>query len=745
MVNRNAMNIDKILYTLRHNWFYIPLILVITLILAVITIQKVGEKFKVEASLQIQNPSLSSSGSQQELFLKGAELFASETNVSDEIGAITSLSTIAETLRDMNYHVTIYGSTPSIFGIGGENKELHNPVFQIRLTEGLPQATDVPVKITFPESNTYRVQATIDKGTHLFRSTAIDASYETLAEKITIDQTLQLTEPYKDNYLSFSIDLQGNTPPDAETEYSFVINEMRSLAETYRNKLSIAPIFDGASILNIGSSSDLPQKEIDFINGLMTTYIAKSLSKKNYLAQSTIASIDKQLDIAVDTLNTIEGSLENFRSQNEIIDIEKTAENLNNQFTALSEKKSDLNVKIEYYQYLTNSLATNGSIDKMESVSTAGIEDQVLSNLVIELNALIQERSSIAFSSSSESPVLKGIDQRIRASRSAVLNNVNSLLSSYTISLRNTEERLDKVNSQISQLPRGERNLTSIERNFTLNDDLYSYLLQKKAEANIALATNVSDKSVIDEAHIVGKAFPSKSLLLLVFIALGILISFGVLFWKYITLSKIITESDIPAHIKWPVLSSIQYEKDKIGISKSLKIYNSLKEKAKNGTKVISLVASNQNEDTHSLTKGLVGQMITMGDRVALVHLTSDHEDIYEQPKRISTKKVVNNQMQDLLDTELTPELSVHKVSAGDFAHGNSIQELLFKLRENHDFVLLLAPSLNDSLAYYKVREHLDFTLFIVQSRFTETAMLSEDYGNMSLEDNVGIVIMNKA
>ncbi|SDM55891.1 GumC family protein [Kriegella aquimaris] len=745
MVNKNAINIDKILYILRHNWFYIPAVLVVALLLAMITIQKVGEKYKVEASLQIQNQSLSTAGTQQELFLKGAELFASETNVADEIGAITSLSTIAETLRDMNYHITLYEASSRIFGIGAGDKEILNPFFQIRLTEGFPQATDVPVQITFLENDTYRVQATIEKGTHLFRSTAIDASYETSPDKVIIDKTLKLTEPYTDNYLNFSIALQENVPTSADTEYVFVINEMRSLAETYRNNLAIAPIFDGASILNISSSSPLPQKEIDFINGLMTTYIAKSLSKKNRLAQSTIASIDKQLDIAVDTLSTIEGSLEDFRSKNEIIDIEKTSENLNNQFTTLNEKKSDLTVKIEYYQYLTNTLTKKGSIDEMESVSTAGIEDQVLSNLVIELNALIQERSSIAFSSSSESPVLKGIDQRIRASRSAVLNNVNSLLSSYTINLRNTEERLDKINDQIAQLPRGERNLTSIERNFSLNDDLYSYLLQKRAEANIALATNVSDKIVIDEAHLVGKAFPSKPLLLIVFILLGLLTSLGVLFWKYITLSKIITESDIPTYIKWPVLDSIPYQKDKIKVSKSLKVYNKLKEKAKDGTKVISIVASNPSEDTYALTKGLVGQMIAMGDRVALVHLTSDLEDTFEQPKRIATKKVINNQVQDLIDTELSTELSVHKVSAGEFAHGNSIQELLFKLRESHDFVLLLAPSLNDSLAYYKVREHLDFTLFIVQSGFTKTSVLSENYGNMSLDSNIGIVIMNKA
>ncbi|CAM4198959.1 GumC family protein [Zobellia nedashkovskayae] len=742
MVNRNSLNIDKFLYVLRHNWFYIPLALSIALILAMITIQKVGKNYKIEASLQIQDQSLSTHSGQQELFLKGAELFSSNTNVADEMGVITSLSTIAETLRDMNSHITVFTPHPGIFGIGTKYDELKVPPFQIKLKEGFPQVTNIPVKITFLNNGTYRVQATIEKGSLLFQSSTIDSKFDTSLDKTTIDKTLKLTQPYNDNYLNFSIDLQGNTPPSVTTEYSFVINEMRSLAESFRNKISVEPIFDGASILNISSSSSYPQQEIDFINNLMKTYIAKSLSKKNRLAQETIASIDKQLDIAVDTLSNIEGSLEDFRSKNEIIDIAKTSENLNEQYTDLNEKKSDFSVKIEYYQYLTNSLSNNVDIDEMKSVSTAGIEDPVLSNLLIELNALIRERSSIAFSSSKESPVLKGIDQRIKTSRSAVMNNVKSLLNSYTINLRNLEQRLNKINYQISQLPKGERNLTSIERNFSLNDDLYSYLLQKKAEANIAVATNVSDKTIIDEAHLAGNPFPKKTHLLLTFIILGFIASAGILFWRYITLSKIITENDIPAYIKWPVLDSRLHQASKKADPhsyKSLKVYNKLKEKAKANAKVISIVNSDKDDDAHSFIKELISQMIGMGNHIAIVHLTADLEGAID-----SSKKSTDNINQDLFDVKQAKDISLHKLHINEVADKKPLQQLLFKLKENHDFVLILTPPLNGSLAYYKIREYFDFTLYLIHSGVTDTSALAEHYANLESDNSIGIVIMEQ-
>ena len=55
---------------------------------------------------------------------------------------------------------------------------------------------------------------------------------------------------------------------------------------------------------------------------------------------------------------------------------------------------------------------------------------------------------------------------------------------------------------QIKQLPTTQRAYLGYERKFALNDELYKFLMQKRAEAQIVMASNSPDNSIIDEARV---------------------------------------------------------------------------------------------------------------------------------------------------------------------------------------------------------------------------------------------------
>ena len=61
--------------------------------------------------------------------------------------------------------------------------------------------------------------------------------------------------------------------------------------------------------------------------------------------------------------------------------------------------------------------------------------------------------------------------------------------------------RIAGVESQLNKLPNTERRLDRFQRNFDLNNTVYNFLLEKKAEAGIAMASKVSDNRVIDRAE----------------------------------------------------------------------------------------------------------------------------------------------------------------------------------------------------------------------------------------------------
>ncbi len=65
-------------------------------------------------------------------------------------------------------------------------------------------------------------------------------------------------------------------------------------------------------------------------------------------------------------------------------------------------------------------------------------------------------------------------------------------------------KRIKKIEAEISRLPLTQRLLGNIERKYRLNDAIYNYLLEKRAEAKITKASNLPDDIIIEPAKMVG-------------------------------------------------------------------------------------------------------------------------------------------------------------------------------------------------------------------------------------------------
>ncbi len=66
--------------------------------------------------------------------------------------------------------------------------------------------------------------------------------------------------------------------------------------------------------------------------------------------------------------------------------------------------------------------------------------------------------------------------------------------------MESMQERYNEIQTRIRRLPETERNLISIQREFDLNNELYTYMLQKKAEVSITKASVAPQVQVIDSA-----------------------------------------------------------------------------------------------------------------------------------------------------------------------------------------------------------------------------------------------------
>ena len=139
----------------------------------------------------------------------------------------------------------------------------------------------------------------------------------------------------------------------------------------------------------------------------------------------------------------------------------------------------------------------------------------ILTNLITQLLNLSAERASLFKNNTTnqQNLYISDINAQIDNIKKTLKENVSSTLNTLNISLNEMNYRISKLSSQISQMPKTELQLKGIERKFKLNDEIYTFLLQKRSEAQIARASSLPDYEVIDPARIAvaGSVSPKRT------------------------------------------------------------------------------------------------------------------------------------------------------------------------------------------------------------------------------------------
>jgi capsular exopolysaccharide synthesis family protein len=116
------------------------------------------------------------------------------------------------------------------------------------------------------------------------------------------------------------------------------------------------------------------------------------------------------------------------------------------------------------------------------------------------------------------------LDREIVSTRNNLGENLTNLESNAKVEMENLKRRINEVNQLAKQLPQTEQQFINFKRRFDVNNDLYTFLLTKKAEAAISRASNVADSQIIDEARLETASIvgPNRLLNLLIGLILGL-------------------------------------------------------------------------------------------------------------------------------------------------------------------------------------------------------------------------------
>ena len=467
------------------------------------------------------------------------------SNLEKEIGILKSFSLAEETIDKIDINVSyftkdfwkmtqLYGNLPIYVDAKWDKEQIVGGLFKINVIE---------------EDN-FEITAE-EEGFQIYNPK--DPFYKTWMGSLVLPKSVySFGEPIQGEFFSFTVNKVSATPG---TVIYFKLLDTPTLAMSYKNQLQASSQNRQASILEISMNTPVRRLGEDYLNKLMETYINRELFEKNRTAENTIKFIERQLSGISDSLQSSENKLQTYRSENQIFDLSAKGSMIFENLQELEKEKVQLELNNSYYKTIRNYLINN-RVEDLIVPSMSSQADPLLNALIGNLSELQAEKIRLTTNFSDETPRVKDVNSRILNAIQTLKENVNSSISGNENLISDLSARIRSIEGEVNALPETERNLLGFERQFSLNENLYIFLLETKAQAQITKAGNMPKNSVLDAAKSTSwPVAPNPSKNLTYGIILGLLIPISFIFLKDFLNVNIEDPKELENQLKVPLIA----------------------------------------------------------------------------------------------------------------------------------------------------------------------------------------------
>ncbi|MCK4923090.1 MAG: polysaccharide biosynthesis tyrosine autokinase, partial [Bacteroidales bacterium] len=717
----DSLDLKKYFFLILANWYWFIISLFLGLAIAYMTNRYSKPVYRVNATLMLNEGASSRGLSGVENLIPGMEMYSQRRYAINEVEILKSYSMAQKTLMELDFDV-------SYTGIGRSGlKEVvlyKNSPFYVEIDSVKGSLGGHPVEI-HPLSQTHY---------ELY----IDDQYE-IRQKMAYGETFH-SEPF-----NFTLHLKNpENYSGGYGKYVFVVNGVSGLSYYYKNRLTISSNDErrgGVLYLNITDFNS--QQATDYLNKLMTVYIKQGLEEKNQTVTNSIEFIDDQLGIIDDSLRITESNLQKFYIANSLIDISSEGAQIYEKLNNYEKVQSELELKSRYYNYLLNYVNDKTNENEVLAPASLGLGDALLNSLITQLNEQILERNLLSYSASKENLQFEMVESKIRNTKVALLENIEELIKNNDGEKKEVEEKLGFAEKDLLSLPVTERQLISIERNYKVNDRIYTFLLERRAEAAIAKASNVADNKILDYANsnTAARISPNTRTNYMLGLIGGIGLPLALLIIIELSNNKITGRNDIEKKTNIPIIAHIGhstlgdvpvFEAPGSSLSESFRglrtnLQYLLREKDQ---KVISISSTITGEGKTFVSLNLATIFAMAGKKTLLVGLDLRKPKLHKVFNINNETGLSSYMIGKTTYSEVIKETKVDNlfmISSGPVPPNPAelldtpvILDFIHKARKDFDIVILDTPPYGVVTDALLVGRHADANLFIIRQNYTE-------------------------
>ena len=425
-----------------------------------------------------------------------------------------------------------------------------------------------------------------------------------------------------------------------KTEY-YVEGEERNLKINVAGNSQIAESFAEELVVDYSSKNsngitleiednDL-QRGKDILNKLIELYNNRRIDEKNLKTSNELRFIDERLASLTGQLHDAEKKVEDFKTSNNVTDIEVEARVLLEQTSANKQSIVQIQTQLAVFDMICKFL--DDPVNRYSMIPiTSGVEYEGAAKSIEAYNNLVVKRMELNMSAKKDNAFLMLLNAQIDGMRSGVVETIEKARASTEIAYNDFVKEDGKFASRLKNLPTHEREYLNLMRDQTIKNNLYVFLLEQRETSVLKLGSNYPMGRVVDAAyHDVKPVAPKWS----VMGGLGLLATLLLpTFWfvyKGARIKRLVIRNDVENAVGVPVwaevCSLLQKDVDFKADESNAAEFRALRNELLAGSDTVCYVASMAKGHSEFVVSNLGRLLALTGKRTVVVDINCSHSE----------------------------------------------------------------------------------------------------------------------
>ena len=721
----NSLNFNPLewLFTFLHYWYLFVIALVIALGLAMLKNRRWIPTYYSQGTIVIKESG--TYGGSASALMSGFGVDAGYKNVNNQmimLGSYDLMSRVVDSLPFLNVEYITQGRFK---------------------TRSLYRQTPIVVETSYLDARAYDILYQVNF--HGDGTLHISSTDETMPLEIDSRYGETIHCPYFTGVI-LPTELMVNS---GKVYFRFRSHE--SLVNEFMSRLQLSFVTEGSTVLALSLVSETPQRDCEFIDELAKIYLLQNLEQKNEVAENSIRFINEQLDNLQSSLQVSEGAMTNFRQENKFVDVNSYAGQLMGRIADYEQQQMALRLRETYFDYLIKYIHDNIEKDAVIAPTTMGVNEPILVGLVQQLNDLRIQRGELTEKNVYYAKFTKDIENV----KKAIEEVVTSMRASLEIEKEDLTNRYKDVERSIRQLPEKELQMVAIERNYRIDDNYYTFFLQKRAEAEIQKASNTPDNSIMDKARTTAiMNAKAKKKTTSTYLVIGFLIPLILIILSELLNNKMRSPKDVIKLKMFHLIGTLRHAKNQNPTlvrasprSSYAEMLRAIRTRVefilRRKTQMVICVTSTESGDGKTfLSTNLAALYAMTGRKTLLIDLDLRKPNIHtklglEGGDGMSNYLIGDCELKDAMVTN-TPfgfdflRAGTIPPNPGELVHSDKLTELMEDLRKKYEFIVIDTSPIGLVPDAYTIIEHSDLCLYVIRCLQTNKSFCKQTLEQMT-------------